>query len=989
MAKFKSYASPTGFQPIQAPDESRKYLAQGQQQLQAMQRAMQFDLANRDRYLNAMQNAQQLEMQNRDMVFRQDTRNRSVIQEQLNNNYQQTIRDADRQGRQEVATLQALSAFSETAFNALGEFNKKREEGIKLGVQKSLYALGLDTKGLLEIHKLDRNLTDQALNENQFVQSLLKQGGSIQDVRYLMNNSNAKYWSESRQLAEGIGSGYGNFVNQNYETKFQVREGQELSYAEARQTGDLEAQQTILSQLRSQYIKDSGALNLSPQVAAAYIHPSMRAFENQLQQAANAEYRKSADAETKNNITRAIDQKARTEGALGLAQYMASSPAGNQRRMAKSNVLNYFATAAGGDNWQDAQIVWQNLLNQPIDEKGTTFGEFNRNDPRVIEVTRAFVQARARTIQDFNLQQNEMMTQRNMAENDIIRILEELPGGYTDADIEAAEAKLDEVAPGIDSQRLKSMMQNESTNALYRNKITKQLQDLADRGLLTEERLNNMGVPGTIAAQFRGLAKATSADRAANGNFKPQMDALAALAKSPPTIQAKPDGTYHWSVPLMTQQLQNRFLTKYSELKAAGDPNAVNAALSFVQQEFAAQSKNPQFFSTDSTNLGGYSQFTRATTPSTASTARMQWVQSSVARLGVKALDSNGSIFTISELNTIEQNMKKPGFKMDPMAEYIGRQMGVDPLTVINRQRIAAGLTPAQLPESTVTFSQTVNPQLKRMLDAYQTPMLSTRAMTSTRTFNPNLIPNGYGSMVVAAAEKYGVAPNYIAALIEIESSWNPNAGSSVGAIGLMQIYPPYHPQYKGGTEPQANIDYGTSYYNQLLRKYGDPVKAAGAYNAGPGRFDEYLTQGKPLPQETINHMAKFSKALAKYGDVSQLRSTTTMRNTFAVRQYVSGDPAIQGMNTGRVIYDPAGHGGQAYHNHYEFATKQQAMEAKKLYESKGYRVTSYIRPGDPGAHGKGYAIDVAPPTNLPYDREAEAEWSAKANAVIGFNPLQ
>ena len=64
-------------------------------------------------------------------------------------------------------------------------------------------------------------------------------------------------------------------------------------------------------------------------------------------------------------------------------------------------------------------------------------------------------------------------------------------------------------------------------------------------------------------------------------------------------------------------------------------------------------------------------------------------------------------------------------------------------------------------------------------------------------------------------------------------------------------------------------------------------------------------------------------------------------------------------------------------------------FRSKKLYESKGYRVTSYIRPGDPGAHGKGFAIDVAPPLDLPYDREAERKWSAEANAVIGYNPLQ
>ena len=887
MAKFKSYASPSGFKPLQAPDQSSKYLQQGQQALRAMQRAMDFDLSNRDRYAAAMQNAQQLEMANRDMIFKQDQRNRAVVQQQVQNNYQQTIRDAEIQGKQELQTLQALSSFSETAFTALSEFNKKREEGIKLGVQNSIYALGLDTKGLLEIHKLDRNLTDQALAENQFVKGLLESGnGSIQDIRYLMKNSNAKYWSESRSLAENIGVGYGNFVNQNYETKLKVREGQEMSYAEARASGDMEAQQTILGQLRSQYLRESGALNLSPQAAGAYIHPQMRAFENQLQQAANAEYRKLADAEVDNNITRAIHQKVSNEGATGVAQWLSSLPAGAQRRTGKANLLRYFATGAASDNWQDTQTVWQDLLNQPItlaDGSQTTFGEFNRNDPQVIEVTRAFVDARRRSIQDFNLEQNEMMTQRNMAERDLIQILQDSPNGYTDADIDAVEAKLDEIAPGVDSQRLDSMRRNESTNALYRKKIETQLQDLADRGLLTEERLNNMGIPGTIAAKYRALAKATSADRAANGNFKPQMDALAALAKSPPTIQAKPDGTYHWTVPLMTQQLQNQFLTKYAELKAAGDPNAVNAALSFVQQQFSAQAQNPKFFSQDSTNLGGYAQFTQAAKPSGASTARMQWVQSSISRLGVKALDSNGSIFTISELNELEQNMQKPGFTMDPMAEYVGRQMGVDPFTVINRQRIAAGLKPVQLPESTVTFSQTVNPELKRKLDAYGTPELSTRAMLSTRTFNPSLIPNGMGQMVTTASSKHGVPASIIAAVIETESTWNPNAVSPAGARGLMQLMPQWH---QASMDPQANVDEGTAYLDQMYRRYGSWDKALAAYNMGPTQYDEYTAQGRQLPTETRNYVEKVNKLMGKYGDVSRLQSRSTMRQS--MRRYGS-----------------------------------------------------------------------------------------------------
>ena len=106
------------------------------------------------------------------------------------------------------------------------------------------------------------------------------------------------------------------------------------------------------------------------------------------------------------------------------------------------------------------------------------------------------------------------------------------------------------------------------------------------------------------------------------------------------------------------------------------------------------------------------------------------------------------------------------------------------------------------------------------------------------------------------------------------------------------------------------------------------------------------------------------------------------------VVQYVSGDPAIRGVNTGRIVYDERGHGGDNYHNHYEFETPQQALQAVAKFKAAGFRVTSVYRPGDPGAHGAKVGVDVAPPLDLPNTDKAEREWSARANAVIGFDPL-
>jgi hypothetical protein len=367
------------------------------------------------------------------------------------------------------------------------------------------------------------------------------------------------------------------------------------------------------------------------------------------------------------------------------------------------------------------------------------------------------------------------------------------------------------------------------------------------------------------------------------------MDALAALAKSPPQIQAKPDGTYNWTVSLKTQQLQNRFLSKYAELKAAGDPNPVSNAFSFVQQQFAASASNPTSFS-----KGGYVEFDRKPTPSSASTARMQWVQSSIGRLGVKALDANGAIYTVSELNEIQKGMAKPGFKMDPMAEYVGMQMGVDPLTVINRQRIAAGMGQIALPESVTSFSTTVNPKVKKLLDSYRTSQISARAMMSTQQFNPGLVPKGYGPLVVEAAQKAGISPVFVAAFAEAENgSWDTNAlsmGGAAAGVGLMQLSQEYHGP--GGTvaqreralkDPQLNLTLGAGILSGIYKKYGNWKDSIYVWNMGETGYKNWVDAGRPnTPQAGYakSLYERFEKARAKYGDVSALRSGGTMRQS-------------------------------------------------------------------------------------------------------------
>lgn len=101
-------------------------------------------------------------------------------------------------------------------------------------------------------------------------------------------------------------------------------------------------------------------------------------------------------------------------------------------------------------------------------------------------------------------------------------------------------------------------------------------------------------------------------------------------------------------------------------------------------------------------------------------------------------------------------------------------------------------------------------------------------------------------SQINQASAKYGIAPSLIAAVIDQESSGNPNDQSSAGAIGLMQLLPSTASWigYSGSLwDPLTNIMTGTKYLKYLLNKYNNDVtKACTAYFAGPGNVDRYGT---------------------------------------------------------------------------------------------------------------------------------------------------
>jgi len=122
-------------------------------------------------------------------------------------------------------------------------------------------------------------------------------------------------------------------------------------------------------------------------------------------------------------------------------------------------------------------------------------------------------------------------------------------------------------------------------------------------------------------------------------------------------------------------------------------------------------------------------------------------------------------------------------------------------------------------------------------------------------------------------ARAYGVDPDLVREVVRAESNFNPHAVSRAGAKGLMQLMDGTARmlRVRNVYDPEQNLQGGTRYLRDLLRKYDGNVKVAlAAYNAGPGRIDrldidtdeEFEQKAKLLPKETQQYVQKITSRL-------------------------------------------------------------------------------------------------------------------------------
>lgn len=130
--------------------------------------------------------------------------------------------------------------------------------------------------------------------------------------------------------------------------------------------------------------------------------------------------------------------------------------------------------------------------------------------------------------------------------------------------------------------------------------------------------------------------------------------------------------------------------------------------------------------------------------------------------------------------------------------------------------------------------------------------------------------------LITEAAQRHGLPPEIVHALVMTESAYNERAISPKGAIGLMQLMPGTARALEADpNDVRQNIDAGTRLLRDLLIKYQNDErqvsKALAAYNAGAGAVARY--NGVPPYRETVNYI---DKVLARYWTLTRKKGTDT-----------------------------------------------------------------------------------------------------------------
>jgi soluble lytic murein transglycosylase-like protein len=204
--------------------------------------------------------------------------------------------------------------------------------------------------------------------------------------------------------------------------------------------------------------------------------------------------------------------------------------------------------------------------------------------------------------------------------------------------------------------------------------------------------------------------------------------------------------------------------------------------------------------------------------------------------------------------------------------------LGCIALTVI----VLAGLPKVGVVRKIDLHSTVIGRVFAYPLGNFRFPPLAQPQKPQVSTFRQELgmssskLMNRWDPFVAEASRKFGISESWIKAVMRVETGGRTvlegdhPITSHAGAMGLMQLmhgtYNEMRAQYGLGRDPfnpRDNVFAAAGYLRWLYKRYGFPNMFA-AYNGGPGKLEDHLANGAPLPDETVNYIASVTQILGK-----------------------------------------------------------------------------------------------------------------------------
>lgn len=854
---------------------------------------------------------------------------------------------------------ETLSSFVQQGTKAYGAFEEEQASLLFAQDQAAQEA------AIKQIEPQEQALQQINYVHNEQAAQAIKEGAPIEVVERLKSLGGLRGYYYKRNAAKHFGSTFKEWASSQFLSNTDNIEVDGVVKAVNDPTWEPQHKAAIMQRLLGKYMTENGLTQISKGLLAKYALPEINKAQAELMSVFRKEHGIAQSAMKRDELmANFVTDKNLKDLLLGLSVTYDE----------RGNPLGFTGAWKTGMTYIkdmfDAGMLNENDLVAIEQQKDPQTGKtFKERWPVKFQLLREELAAANR--QNSADEEAEIAMKAKDAERELMDFFNQNPDQATEINIRKAQQDYFTKFKRK-SDALNTLESTYSVDALGAERLNDQFKNLAEQNMLTPQMVSK--APWEVQQKWMSVASKQEEARGKTGSFKNELKAIEQHVKNQPSVRAMYGGQVSGLGQLVIGELQAKFNRKVAEYIATGQVSpqeAAGVAMKEVMSEFSTNSRYAISAQGEFTNFN----FGSAKT-SKSLNLKLNKIRTALAYGGKGSLDNKpGLIFDAGELKAIEQGYGKPGFTMPAEAQYWGSKLGISPLEVINRQRRAAGMNELATPAAMERIQGTISPQLQAILNRYQSYNRSVRALSSMGRFEPAAVRNGFGNTIQAAAKANGIDPAVLAGLLEVESGFNPKAVSEKGARGIAQIMPKYHPNVNYD-DPIESINYAAKYLSSLQRQFGGDMRLALiAYNAGPGNVEKYRG---PIPgdAESSSYYSKVIKSAAKYGYGRAWQDPATMRGKFRTIEYLSGDP-----NHGSSYR--ADHSGDNYHDHIAFATRAERDAAIKKLAAAGIQVGSVDRPGDPGNHGKGLAIDI-PGSQVPVGKEKEL--SRRVRSILGIS---